>query len=511
MSIPRKVDRKIEKKKQNKEMVKGQPPADITVQDWKATPESVKDLVYQLIVVVEEMQQVMPQMQQRINQLEEQVGKNSRNSSKPPSSDGPQVKKPPAKEKGQRKRGGQPGHPGRGRKLKAAEEVKHFVVSKPSSCQACGTLLLGEDPQPQRHQVCELPPIEPEITEYQVHTLRCLHCGHDNCGEWPVGMPPGGFGPRVQALVGTLSGRYNVSRRDIKEMLNTIFQVEMSLGTVSNQEAQVSNALSEPVAEAQEYVQQQGQVNTDETSWSKHSDQRHWLWTAATPLVTIFLIVATRGGDGLKALLGQDFVGITGSDRWSAYNWLDAARRQLCWAHLLRDFQAFVERKGESAIVGQALLKYAAQMFTLWHRVRDGTLSRSDFQQAMRPIRHEITAFLRLGTYLNHPQTAKTCANILKLETALWAFVDHEDVDPTNNAAERALRRGVLWRKRSFGSQSDRGLRFTERILTVVTTLRQQDRNVLDYLTAACQAQNLDLPAPSLLPASHFTDYIVTD
>jgi hypothetical protein len=169
------------------------------------------------------------------------------------------------------------------------------------------------------------------------------------------------------------------------------------------------------------------------------------------------------------------------------------------------------KRKGESAIVGQGLLKQAAQMFTLWHRVRDGTLSRADFQQAMRPIRQEITAFLRLGTYIDHPKTVNTCANILKLESALWSFVDHEDIDPTNNAAERALRRGVLWRKRSFGSQSDRGLRFTERILTVVTTLRQQDRNVLDYLTAACQAQHLDLPAPSLLPASHFTDYIITD
>jgi hypothetical protein len=492
-------------------MVKGQPPAEISVKEWERTPESVQDLVYKLMAVVDEMQQVVPQMQQRINQLEEQVGKNSRNSSKPPSSDGPQVKKPPAKEKGNRKRGGQPGHPGRGRKLKPPEEVNGFVISKPTSCQVCGTLLLGEDPQPQRHQVCELPPIEPEVIEYQVHTLRCLQCGQNNCGEWPVEMPPGGFGPRVQALVGTLSGRYHVSRRDIQEMLATIFQVEMGLGTVSNQEAQVSAALSEPVEEAQAYVQQQGQVNTDETSWSKHSDQRHWLWTAVTKGVTVFLIVATRSADGVKALLGQEFTGVVGSDRYSAYSWLDASRRQVCWAHLLRDFQAIVERQGHSAVIGQTLLRQAAQMFTLWHRVRDGTLSRADFQKAMRPIRADIATLLRLGTFVNHSQTAKTCANILKLEPALWAFVDQEDIDPTNNAAERALRRGVLWRKRSFGSQSDRGLRFTERILTVVTTLRQQDRNVLDYLTAACQAQILGLPAPSLLPLSLQSDFSLPD
>jgi transposase len=293
-------------------------------------------------------------------------------------------------------------------------------------------------------------------------------------------------------------------------MLATLFQVEMGLGTVSNQEAQVSASLDEPVAEAQAYVQQQSQVNSDETSWSKLK-QRYWLWTGATPLVTVFLIAATRGATALKQLLGADFSGIVGSDRWSAYNWLDVSQRQLCWAHLLRDFQAFLERKGESAVIGQALLRQAAQMFSLWHRVRDGTLSRPDFQLAMKPIRREILALLQVGTFIDQAKTAQTCQNILKVADALFNFVDHEAVDPTNNAAERALRRGVLWRKRSFGSQSERGLRFTEQILTVVTTLRQQKRNVLEYLTAACQAHHLGLPAPSLLPLPVQSDFSPSD
>jgi transposase len=491
-------------------MSQGQPPPGIPSPDWEMTPDSVQRLVYTLLAAVGEMEASIGQMQQRMSQLEEQVGKNSRNSSKPPSSDPPNVKQAPPKEASGRKQGGQPGHEGQGRGLKPPEAVKDFIVSKPISCQQCGSLLLGEDPQPQRHQVWELPPIEPEIIEYQVHTLPCLHCGHQSSGDWPLGMPPGSFGPRVQALVALLSGRYGVSRRDTQEMLTTIFQVEMGLGTVSNQEAQVSAALSEPVAEAQAYVQQQSQVNTDETSWSKLK-QRYWLWTGATPLVTVFLIAATRGGTALKQLLGADFSGIVGSDRWSAYNWLDASQRQLCWAHLLRDFQAFLERKGESAVIGQALLHQAAQMFSFWHRVRDGTLSRPDFQLAMKPTRREILALLQLGTFIDQTKTAKTCHNILKLAEALFNFVDHEGIDPTNNAAERALRRGVLWRKRSFGSQSERGLRFTEQILTVVTTLRQQKRNVLEYLTAACQAHHLGLPAPSLLPLSVQSDFFPTD
>jgi transposase len=498
-------------------MEKRQPPSGILTEDWAATPERVQSLVYTLLAVVEEMQETVPplqaqirELQGRIAQLEEQVGKNSRNSSKPPSSDPPHLKKPPPQPKGKRKRGGQPGHQGHGRGLRPAEEVTRFVVSKPTSCQACGTLLLGEDPQPQRHQVWELPPIEPEVIEYQLHTLRCLHCGHKNGTNWPIGMPTGHFGPRVQALTGALSGRYNISRREVQEMLATIFQVQMGLGTVSNQEAQVSQALAVPVAEAQAYVQQQTQVNTDETSWAKNN-RRHWLWTAVTPLVTVFLIVAGRGAAGAKQLLGQEFAGITGSDRWTAYNWLDTTRRQLCWAHLVRDFQAFVERKGESAVIGQLLLKQTALMFDLWYRVRDGTLSRPDFQQAMRPVRGEITALLQFGTFLDQTQTAKTCHNILKLEQALFTFVDRQGVEPTNNAAERALRRSVLWRKRSFGSQSERGLRFTERILTVVATLRQQNRNVLEFLTATCQAQHFGLPAPSLVPVPVHDDFICID
>ena len=496
-------------------MVKRQPPPGITAQDWDVTPSSVQTLVYTLLATVEEMQQIVPQLQKqierqqkqveqqqkRIKQLEEQVGKNSRNSSKPPSSDPPNVKKPPPKAQGNRKRGGQPGHKGHGRKLKPAEEVTRFVVSKPSECQECGTLLLGEDPQPHRHQVCELPPIVPEIIEYQAHALTCLGCGHKTRARWPVAMPTGSFGPRVQGLIGYLSGRFSVSRRDVEEMMTSIFQVEISLGAVSAQEARLSAALAEPVNQAQDYVQQQAQINTDETSWEKNN-KRHWLWTAATDWVTVFLIVATRGADGFKQLMGTEFDGIIGSDRWSAYNWLDAGQRQLCWAHLLRDFQAFVDRKGESAVIGQALLKQTVAMFDLWHRARDGTMSRPDFQQAMRPIRQEIEALLSVGTFINHSKTAKTCANILKIAPALWSFVEYEGIDPTNNAAERALRRGVLWRKRSFGSQSDRGLRFTERILTTVTTLRQQQRNVLDFLALACQAQHLGLPAPSLLPVN---------
>jgi len=477
-------------------------------EDWDRTPLSVQVVLLafwhanqgfkQQVTALEEQ---MVTVQAEVERLREQVNQNSRNSSKPPSSDPPPVRKYPQREKSGRKRGGQQGHPGKGRKLAPPGRVSRVVVSKPTNCQECGALLLGEDPRPRRHQVSELPRIEPEIIEYQQHSLTCLACGAQTRAEWPTDMPGGSFGPRSQAMVAYLGGRFGVSDRDVQEWMAVAFHIDISLGSVPAQEHQVSAALAQPVQTAQEYVRQQAYANVDETGW-REMDDRAWLWVAATALVTVFLVGGTRSAAGLKRLLGESFVGIVGSDRWSAYHWLDPLRRQVCWAHLKRDFQAFVDRGGESRIIGNLLLAQVKAMFELWHRVRDGTLSRTAFQVAMQPLQAEVKGLLELGTLLDHPSTRKTCQNILNLEPALWTFVAHPGVEPTNNAAERPLRRGVIWRRRSFGTQSEAGSVFVERILTTVTTLRQQKRDVLDFLTEACKANISAAHAPSLLPAT---------
>jgi len=262
--------------------------------------------------------------------------------------------------------------------------------------------------------------------------------------------------------------------------------------------------LAKPVEAAQTYIQQQPAVNVDETGW-RQENKRAWLWLAATPLVAIFLVMKTRGAQGVHSLLGDTFNGIVGSDRWSAYNWLDPKRRQLCWAHLIRDFQKLVDRGGESARIGQDLLAQAKDLFRLWQRVRDGTLPRTDFAAEADPIRTHVHLLLLEGAELEHPQTRQTCRNLLKREDALWTFVTVDDVEPTNNLAERSLRRAVLWRKRSFGTQSTTGSLFVARILTTVTTLRMQQRDVLDFLTEACAAANLQQNQPSLLPVAPTT------
>jgi transposase len=461
------------------------PPLGISEEDWNATPVAVRMVVLELL--------------QRVAQLEARLNQTSRNSSKPPSSDPPQAKPRAAKEPTGRKPGGQPGHEGHGRKLKPESEVDQIIDVRPEQCGQCGTLLLGEDAEPERHQVTEIPRLPPVVTEYRRHGLWCVACGAWTQAVWPTTMPTGSFGPRVQATVGYLTGRVGVSQREVHDLFMTLYQMEVSVGGVGALEQAVSAALAAPVAEAQQYVQRQPVRNADETSW-REKTQRRWLWISVTPLVTIFRLVKTRSAAGAKELLGEVVWGIIGTDHYAGYHWIDPRQRQLCWAHLKREFVAWSERAGETARIGLALLAVEKQLFELWYRVRDGTLAWADFQVAMLPLMARVSTLLQEGAAGADTKAQGTCRNLLKREAALWTFVWEPGVEPTNNAAERPLRRAVLWRRRSFGTQSGAGSQFVERILTTVTTLRQQHRDVLDYLTAACTAAICKNPAPSLLP-----------
>ena len=466
-------------------------PMPFSAEEWAQTPKAVQEFVLSLIAQVQALEA-------EITTLRERVNRNSRNSSRPPSSDGPEApRKPRQRAKSGRKQGAQKGHKGVKRELVPVEQVKEVHDVKPDVCGDCGHELVGEDPEPHRHQVTEIPPVVAEVIEYRLHSLICPECGAETRAKLPVGVPQGAFGPRLQAMVSLLSGGYHLSKRDITGVMADFFHADVGLGSVPALEQRTSEAISEPVAEARQHVQSQPVVNVDETGW-REANQRAWLWVAATTLVSVFLIRLSRGGQVVKELLGATFQGIVGSDRWSAYNWLAVHLRQLCWAHLLRDFQAFVERGGESQQLGEALLTQADLMFQWWYEVREGTMSRTTFQEQMQPVQQRVGELLRQGAACDHDKTAGTCRDILKREEALWTFVRLEGVEPTNNLAERQIRPTVLWRNRSFGTQSEAGSHFAERIMTVVATLKQQDRNVLDYLTEACDAANWGRPAPSL-------------
>lgn len=437
-------------------------------------------------------------LKERVEHLEWRLNQNSRNSSMPPSSDAPSAPPRPKKPPTGRKPGGQPGHEGHEREFLPLAEVDKVVALKPKRCRRCRQRLSGEDADPLRHQVVEIPPVQPQVTEYRRHRLICKECGETTTAELPPGIPEGMVGPRLRAMIGYLSGKAHQSKRMIREMLRDLLGVNLSVGTIKKVEEAVSGALEAPVQEAHAYVQQQKVANADETSWWQRN-RLTWLWVARTMRVTVFLIHPSRGAQAARELLGR-FAGYLGTDRWGGYNGWAIRMRQMCWAHLIRDFRGFVERGKGAGPIGEALLGEVQKMFSLWHRVRDGTLARSTFRKHMGPIRRRVGCLLRAGVGCGETKTQGMCRKILQVEPALWTFVRIEGVEPTNNAAERAIRPAVLYRKRCLGTQSAEGSRFVERMLTVVTTLRQQNRDILVYLTQACQAAQTGKLAPSLLP-----------
>lgn len=493
----------------------------ISEQDWQATPPAVRTALRALqqqvrlmsirfsayeqqLADFREQAAAVDDLKAEIAELRERLSQNSSNSSKPPSSDPPSYKPAPRRETKRRKRGGQPGHRGSSRSLLPADEVDHLVELKPASCAACGRKLRGADPTPERHQVAELPPVRAEVTEYRRHALRCGACGTLTFADWPAGTPRGVFGSRAQAVVGYLTGRLGASHRDVVEAMSVLYGLTMSTGSVAATQRRVSEALREPVAAAHSFVRRQVAQHVAETGW-REAGRMKWLWVNATREVTAFEVLDARSGDAARRVISAEAKGVVTTDRYWSYNWLPDRRRQVCWAHLARDFQAMVDRGGESAATGEALLKQARQLFELWHRARDGDLSRERLGAAMKAVRRGVKKLLEGGARSPQKRTGRTCANILKVERSLWTFVRVEGVEPTNNAAERALRRAVLWRRKSFGTQSAEGSRFVGRVLTAVASLRQQARAVLEYLAGVCRAALSDEARGGLIPRSSLT------
>ena len=469
----------------------------------------------QLSSYVEQLEQQLKELQGSYQQLEEKVNRNSSNSHSPPSSDLGKAQQNPKKRKGGKKRGGQPGHEGQSRKLYPVEECSLVTNHYPEICSCCGEKLTGIDPNPYRHQIVEIPPIQLHIEEHRLHQLSCDHCGEKTRASLPESVVESGYGGRVVAIVALMSGMYRHSHRMVVSAMSDYFGVELSTGTVNRLRIEVSEALSKSVEEAKVYVQSQPRVGADETGFKQGNadgqnpqSKKAWLWVAVTPLVSFFQVMLARSTEAAQNLLGTDFAGILTSDRYNAYNWVDVARRQLCWAHILRDFTKISERSGVPRQLGRDLLAQGKKLFRLWHRVRDGTLSRSEFQLLVLPLRDKVKSLLEQGAQYQIgyqektplAKTVRTCRQLLKVEPALWLFVSEAGLEPTNNAAERAIRPAVLWRRTSFGSQSEAGSVFVARMLTVVTSLRSQHRKVLDFMIEVIQASRSGHSAPSLLP-----------
>jgi transposase len=435
-----------------------------------------------------------------VEELRARLGQNSSNSNRPPSTDSPSDRQErPKKLPSGRPHGAQPGHKPAKRELLPPEKVKRFHVLWPHRCHRCKRRLPHvRHGEPLRHQVLELPSIEPDVDEFQHQHVLCT-CGAVTCAALPDGVPRGMLGPRLLALIGYMTGRLHVARRSVVEFLGDVLHTKLCLGTVSEAEEKVSEAIAAPVEEAFEHVAAAPVKHADATGW-KQCGAARTLWTIATTMATVFAVTPDATLKGLRGLF-KKIRGTLVSDRGSQFGFWAMEKRQICWAHLIRKFAAFSQRSGKVGEIGRNLLFLADMLMFCWHNARDGTTSRKELRRRVDKLSQYFEAWLEAGVRLDVRGFSGSCENLLAHREALWTFARQPGVEPTNNHAERELRAYVLWRKSSFGSQSERGDRYAERIMTVTHTLRKQRRNVLEYLTAACQAALRGTQPPSLLIA----------
>ncbi|MDC0708795.1 IS66 family transposase [Stigmatella sp. ncwal1] len=470
---------------------------DVRIAELEAQVAQRDERIAQLMALVSALTQ-------RVAELEQRLAQNSSNSSRPPSSDAPGSPRPGKKLTGKRP-GGQPGHKKHERRLVPSEAVQHFVELVPTQCKSCRRKLVGRDAKPQRHQVVEVPPLSAVITEYRSHALECSACGTVTRQPVPA-HARSAFGDRLGALASLLVGKYRLSKRLVKDALSDMLGVELCVGSVVNLEEEMADALAPGVAQAAQCVQSATTVHADETGWVEGREggrgKRAWLWMVATARVALFHIATSRGGKVARTLLGEDFTGFLVTDRWSGYAWYDAGLRQVCWAHLTRDFQGFIDRGGKGGRLGKKLMRQRNRFFTWYHRARDGTMTRQEFEKRMPEVEREVGRLLRRAAVGAEKKTAGMAREILQWEKCLWTFVDVPGLEPTNNFGERCLRHAVMYRKTSFGTQGPQGSRFVERILTAVTTLKLQQRGVLNFLTDTLHTHRRGLQTPSLLPVA---------
>jgi hypothetical protein len=288
---------------------------------------------------------------------------------------------------------------------------------------------------------------------------------------------------------------FRQSKRRAAQFLSTILNQPASASGMVLLQNRCSEAVKAAYDELAEQLPTQAIVNIDESP-TKEGSVKGWVWTVVAPTFTYFACRTSRSGEVLKELFGDSYDGVIHCDRARMY-W-QFGKLQWCWAHLKRDFQGWIDSPcATKKRLGRDLMRPTLELFALWKQVRDGTLSRPQFLIEVQPIRREIEALLLRGYY--NALTSSVCRELWQRREHLWTFVEVEGVEPTNNAAERALRHAVIWRKLSFGTQSAAGSRFVERMLTVIETTRRQGINVFEWLTETVRANLSGQTSPNLL------------
>ena len=465
----------------------------------KMTP-AARAFVEVLLLRIAELEKRNAELEKRVEELEAKLAKNSRNSSKPPSSEHPHAKPLPRKRpKSKRKQGGQRGHQKFERTLIPTADCQEVVPCKPDRCRGCGKALRGRDKQPLRQQVWDVE-IRPVVTEYQPHRLTCRRCGITTCGTLPDSVD-GRTGVALASILVLLTSWFRISRRKAALFASGICGVPCSAGHVSALEAKAAAALEPVYNELAGILPDQSNLAIGETPF-RRGRLRTWLWTFVASSFTVFVLRPTRKAIVLTETIGADFDGSINCDRAKMYFQYDTL--QWCWAHLMR-----APFTGRTRAIADRFERQSTQTPRTRSDARDEKAIRRIRQmprrhdQSRRSSPQPATGSQERGRLAARgfgTAARGMCRELYNHKEHLWTFLNDPHVEPTNNQSERSLRHGVTWRKLSFGTQSERGNRFVETMRTVIETCRQQGRSVLGFVTAALRQTNTPTRNQSLLP-----------
>lgn len=442
-----------------------------------------EELFAQNQILIQQLKEALAEIKElkaEIQDLKDKLNTNSSNSSRPPSQD--PFRYPRKKKATGRKQGAQNGHRGHSRRLIPIEEVQIKHDLRPTICTNCQSdSFETEVVSTEIRQVIELPEAPPEVAQYNIHTCRCKGCGK----HVKASIPPEaqyGFGPRLMGFVTSLTGEFRLSKRQVVALAGKI-GIRICSGSVCKIHERAGEILKRPYEEIKEYTLKQKHLNGDESTW-KTLTKKRWIWIGHGSDSVFFKIKASRSAEAFREVFGS-FKGALTTDRYGGYN-SHGGLQQLCWAHADRDFEKIASRDGFDKLIGERLLECKKAIFDLWHQFKEGYILRNELIEKIEAdLKEDVKVLLKAGAIHEDSKnkTKATCLDFLKRFDMMWLFIYMEGVEPTNNAAERGLRHGVIWRKLSYGSQSEAGERFVERVMTVAMTLKLQARNSFDYFT----------------------------
>lgn len=463
-----------------------------TVEECHEVIRECHEVIRESYVRIEELRQVFQEVVARVEKLEienrelrARLNSDSNNSSKPPSSDFKKKKK--QKQSSGKTSGGQKGHRGHYRSLMDESEVDKIVECEGfDACKHCGGEVISSGSGNHvRHQVHELPEVKLEVTEYRLAIGQCQCCLHKQVAALPQGISWGITGPRLTSFMSMMITKYQLSRRMLVEFLKEHFHFQLSLGTVFKKQRLVNNILEKPINELLPIIKEEPSSNIDETS-HRQSGKNYWTWVVASKTAAYFKITKSRGKKVLDELM-KDFKQVVISDRYAVYNYFDSSQRQLCWAHLIRDFTRLKQSK-EKVIsrIGKGLLACVSQLFEHWHQFKKGKITREVLLRETTFIIPAVGEYLEQGRYTDPKlRVARFCKNLLDRFSSLWMFLEYEEIEPTNNHAERCLRSLVIWRKKYFTTHSDYGSEYVARTASLLRTSQLRQINAFHYLSHA--------------------------